>query len=112
MSKGVAMPAPGESRPASEITERSDAGQAGVVMPPHFIPHIARGKFSYLDERLFVCRAVVMGVESEPLRIKEKTKRRQRKVKKVKSKHRFTILKIKEVRVRGLEELESSERGE
>lgn len=75
-------------------------------MAPHFIPHIAKGKYSYLDERLFVCRATVMGVESEPLRIKEKTKRRQRKVKKVKSKHRFTILKIKEVRVRGVEEIE------
>ena len=50
-----------------------------------------------------------MGVESEPLRFKEKTKRRQRKVKTVKSKHRFTILKIKEVRLRGLPELESGE---
>ena len=45
-------------------------------------------------------------MESEPLRIKEKTKRRQRKVKRVKSKHRFTILKVKEVRVRGVEEIE------
>ena len=101
MRQGAVMPGPGSESPI--------AGESGVVMPPHFIPHIARGKFSYLDERLFVCRAVVMGVESEPLRIKEKTKRRQRKVKKVKSKHRFTILKIKEVRVRGLEELEGGE---
>ena len=101
MSRGAVVPVPGFASPIAE--------QSGVVMPPHFIPHIARGKFSYLDERLFVCRAVVMGVESEPLRIKEKTKRRQRKVKKVKSKHRFTILKIKEVRVRGLEEVESGE---
>ena len=102
--QGAVMPVPGSESSGAEIAE-----QNGVVMPPHFIPHIARGKFSYLDERLFVCRAVVMGVESEPLRIKEKTKRRQRKVKKVKSKHRFTILKIKEVRVRGLEEVESGE---
>ncbi|KAK5731859.1 hypothetical protein LTR17_011071 [Elasticomyces elasticus] len=64
------------------------------------------GKVSYLDERLFVCRAVVMGVESEPLRVKEKTKRRQRKIKKVKSKHRYTILRVKEVRVRSLEDIE------
>ena len=99
---GAVMPEPGSA--AAGVAE-----QAGVVMAPHFIPHIAKGKFSYLDERLFVCRAVVMGVESEPLRFKEKTKRRQRKVKTVKSKHRFTILKIKEVRLRGLEELESGE---
>jgi large subunit ribosomal protein L21 len=100
-SNGAVMPEPGSQTGVAE--------QDGVVMAPHFIPHIAKGKFSYLDERLFVCRAVVMGVESEPLRFKEKTKRRQRKVKTVKSKHRFTILKIKEVRLRGLEELESGE---
>jgi len=83
------------------------AGSASVLHAPHFIPHIAKGKVSYLDDRLFVCRAVVMGVESEPMRYKEKTKRRQRKVKTVKSKHRFTVLKIKEVRVRDLEEIEA-----
>ncbi|CAK4031527.1 aconitate hydratase [Lecanosticta acicola] len=75
---------------------------------PHYVPHIAKGKHSYLDERLFVCRAVVMGVESEPMRIKEKTKRRQRHVRKVKSKHRYTILKIKELRLRSLEELDDA----
>lgn len=48
-----------------------------------------------------------MGVEAEPMRLKEKTKRRQRKVKTVKSKHRFTVLKIKELRIKGLEEIES-----
>ena len=56
-----------------------------------------------------MCRAVVMGVESEPLRILQKTKRRQRKVKNIKSKHRYTILKIKEVRLRTEEELNSGE---
>ena len=59
----------------------------------------------YLDERLFECRATVVGVESEPMRRVEKTKRRQRKIKKVKSKHRYTILRIKELRVRGVEEI-------
>lgn len=34
----------------------------GAVQAPHFIPHIAKGKYQYLDDRLFVCRAVVMGV--------------------------------------------------
>ena len=101
-STSTVMPVPGSE--AAAVAE-----QNGVVTAPHFIPHIAKGKISYLDERLFVCRATVTGVESEPLRFKEKTKRRQRKVKTVKSKHRFTILKIKEVRVRGLEELESGE---
>ena len=92
---------------AGQATEKpalpAPRAPAGV---PHFIPNIAVGKHSYLDPRLFVCRAVVMGVESEPLRIKEKTKRRQRKVKMVKSKHRFTILRVKEVTVRSVEEIE------
>ncbi len=81
-------------------------GVESTSVAPHFVPHIAKGKVSYIDERLFVCRAVVMGVESEPLRVKEKTKRRQRKIKKVKSKHRYTILRIKELRVRGVEEID------
>ncbi|KAK5117723.1 hypothetical protein LTR62_005147 [Meristemomyces frigidus] len=89
-------------------TEISPTSQSSTptIMAPHFIPHIAKGKVAYLDERLYVCRAVVMGVESEPLRVKEKTKRRNRKVKRVKSKQRHTVLRIKEVRVRGVEEIE------
>jgi large subunit ribosomal protein L21 len=87
------------------MPEGSLAGSPNVVSAPHFIPHIAKGKYPYLDDRLFVCRAVVMGVESEPLRILQKTKRRQRKVKNIKSKHRYTILKIKEVRLRTEDEL-------
>ncbi|AEO65384.1 9c0394e1-d61d-45b6-b327-a56e49593758 [Thermothielavioides terrestris] len=54
----------------------------------------------YVDERLFECRAVVTGTESEPLRIKIKKKRRCRREKHVKSKHRYTILRISELRVR------------
>jgi hypothetical protein len=53
----------------------------------------------YIDERLFECRARVMGVEAEPMRIKKKTKRRQRRVKTVRSKHRFTILKLSELKI-------------
>ncbi|KAK6440474.1 hypothetical protein LTR95_003298 [Oleoguttula sp. CCFEE 5521] len=79
---------------AKEIVERVVGGA------PHFIPHIAKGKVTYLDEGLFVCRAVVMGVESEPMRVMEKTKRRQRHVKRVKSKGAFTILRIREVRLK------------
>ncbi|KAH9845784.1 aconitate hydratase [Teratosphaeria destructans] len=99
-----------ESRVMPEAgTEAAAAVGQGKAVAPHFIPHIAKGKVSYLDERLFVCRAVVMGVESEPMRFKEKTKRRQRKVKTVRSKHRYTVLRIKEVKVRSLEELENGE---
>lgn len=75
---------------------------------PHFVPHIAKGKHAYIDDRLFECRAVVMGTESEPMRTKEKKKRRQRHLKTVKSKHRFTILKIKELRIKSLEELDNT----
>jgi large subunit ribosomal protein L21 len=53
----------------------------------------------YVDERLFECRAVVTGTESEPLRIKLKKKRRCRRMQQVKSKHRYTILRISELRV-------------
>lgn len=58
---------------------------------------MARG---YIDEDWFVCRARVVGVETEPLRVAEKTKRRNRKVKRVKSKMRFTVLRVVEVGVR------------
>jgi large subunit ribosomal protein L21 len=60
----------------------------------------------YVDERLFECRATVMGTEAEPMRIKEKTKRRNRKTKTVKSKHKFTILRVVEVKIKGLEDIE------
>ena len=59
----------------------------------------------YLDERLFECRATVVGVEAEPMRFLEKTKRRNRKVKTVKSKHRFTVLKVKELKIRSVEDV-------
>jgi len=62
---------------------------------------------AYVDERLFTCRATVLGTESEPLRIKEKKKQRQRRLKKVKSKHRYTILKISEIKITGADEVEN-----
>lgn len=49
-----------------------------------------------------------MGVESEPLRVEEKTKRRRRHVKHVKSKLHFTVLKISELEVKSLEEYETA----
>lgn len=60
----------------------------------------------YLDERLFTCRATVVGVESEPMRIMEKTKRRQRHVKHVYSKHKYTVLRVGNLEVRNLDEYE------
>lgn len=58
---------------------------------------------TWIDERLFLCRAVVLGEEVEPERIKEKTKQRQRKVKRVRSQHTYTVLRISELKVFGLE---------
>jgi large subunit ribosomal protein L21 len=69
-------------------------------------------KVFYLDERMFTCRARVVGVESEPLRVEEKTKRRQRHTKHVRSKMRFTVLRISDLEVKSLEEYESIVRGQ
>ncbi|RDA83078.1 hypothetical protein CP532_2550 [Ophiocordyceps camponoti-leonardi (nom. inval.)] len=53
----------------------------------------------HIDDRLFVCRATVLGTESEPMRIKIKKKRRCRRKRQAKSKHRYTILRISELSV-------------
>jgi large subunit ribosomal protein L21 len=60
----------------------------------------------YIDERLYECRAVVLGTDSEPLRLKIKKKRRTRRSKTVKSKHRYTLLRISELKVNSIDELE------
>ncbi|KAL7813709.1 ribosomal protein L21-like protein [Trichoderma gracile] len=61
-----------------------------------------------IDERVFECRATVLGTESEPMRIKVKTKRRQRRKRQAKSKHRYTILRISELNIKNLDEIEAS----
>ncbi|PFH56117.1 hypothetical protein XA68_17034 [Ophiocordyceps unilateralis] len=53
----------------------------------------------HIDERVFVCRATVLGTESEPMRIKIKKKRRCRKKRQAKSKLRYTMLRISELSV-------------
>jgi len=53
----------------------------------------------YLDDRLYTCRARVVGVTTEPLRVKLKTKRRRRHVKRTLSKETYTVLKIMELTV-------------
>lgn len=60
----------------------------------------------YVDERLFECRAVVLGAEAEPMRIMIKKKRRCRRKKQVKSKHKYTILRVSELRINELDEME------
>lgn len=60
----------------------------------------------YLDDRLFTVRATVVGIETEPMRVEEKTKRRQRHTKHVYSKMRFTVLRISEMDIKSLEEYE------
>jgi large subunit ribosomal protein L21 len=61
----------------------------------------------YLDERIYECRARVMGTESEPMREKVKKKQRTRRSHTVKSKHKFTILRIAELKINDLGEMES-----
>ena len=67
----------------------------------------AMRRVQYIDDRLFECRAVVMGTESEPMRFMIKKKQRQRRKKTVKSRHKYTILKIKELLVKDVEALEA-----
>ena len=62
-------------------------------------------RVQYIDDRLFECRAVVMGADSEPMRFIKKKKQRQRRTKTVKSRHKYTILKIKEVVVKDVDKL-------
>lgn len=61
----------------------------------------------HVDESVFECRATVLGTESEPLRIKIKKKRRTRRSRRAKSKHRYTILRISDLMIRSVEDLES-----
>ncbi|KAG9231654.1 ribosomal protein L21-like protein [Amylocarpus encephaloides] len=63
----------------------------------------------YIDERLFECRARITGTESEPMRTKEKKKRRNRRINTVKSKLRFTVMTISELKINRLEDLEKVE---
>ncbi|KAI0404439.1 hypothetical protein F4802DRAFT_567101 [Xylaria palmicola] len=53
----------------------------------------------WIDAALFECRATVLGTESEPMRVKIKTKRRNRRSQRVTSKHKYTILRISELKL-------------
>lgn len=65
-------------------------------------------KHGWLDERLYVCRARVMNTEYEPMRVMEKTKRRQRHIKHVRSKHSYTVLRIMEITVNNVDALDQN----
>lgn len=57
----------------------------------------------YVDERLYECRAVVLGTEPEPMRVMIKKKRRCRRKKHVHSKHKYTMLRVAEVKINRLD---------
>lgn len=63
------------------------------------------GEPNYLDERLFECRMRVMGIDTNPMMDKEKKKRRNRHRKIVHSKHKYTVLKVMQIRIKDLDEL-------
>lgn len=61
----------------------------------------------YVDERLFECRAVVMGADAEPMRVMIKKKQRCRRKRHVYSKHKYTLLRVSELRISDLDAMES-----
>lgn len=63
----------------------------------------------HVDPRLFECRAVVLGTESEPVRDKVKKKRRNRHARTIKSQHRYTVMRISELVVKTPEQVEAEE---
>lgn len=104
---------------ATILGSRDYTLKAGSSSPQHSSPPHVRGEAytnkrrsgepSYIDERLFECRMRVMGLDSGPMVIKEKKKRRNRRTRRVASKHKYTVLKVMEVRVKNLDEIMSIE---
>jgi large subunit ribosomal protein L21 len=92
---------------ASILGSRDFTLKAGTSHNSEYYDGKRTNEPNYLDERLFECRLRVLGVESQPMTFKEKTKRRNRKVKTVKSKHKYTVLKVMEVKVKSLDELKA-----
>ncbi|EHY53372.1 hypothetical protein HRR83_003581 [Exophiala dermatitidis] len=60
---------------------------------------------NYLDERLFECRMRVIGLETGPMVDKEKKKRRNRHRKIVHSKHKYTVLRVMQIKIKSMDEL-------
>ncbi|KAJ9663058.1 hypothetical protein H2198_001050 [Neophaeococcomyces mojaviensis] len=70
------------------------------------------GEPSYIDDRLYECRVRVMSLDSGPMMVTEKKKRRNRRMKKVMSKHKYTVVKVMEVKAKTLEEVMEQEKGQ
>ena len=104
---------------ATIIGSRDYTLKAGFSSPQHSSPPHVRGEAfinkrrtgepNYIDERLFECRMRVLGLDSSPMMIKEKKKRRIRRMKTVTSKHKYTVLKVVDIKVKTLEELKTLE---
>lgn len=100
---------------ATILGSRDYTLKAGFSSPQHNSPVHVRGEPfvnkrrtgepSYIDDRLFECRMRVMALDSGPMVIKEKKKRRNRRTRKVTSKHKYTVLKVMEIKVKSLEEI-------
>lgn len=86
-------------------TATSAASNPQHVRGEQFINKRRTGEPSYIDERLFECRMRVVGLDSTPMMVTEKKKRRNRRTRTVRSKHKFTVLKVMEVRLKSLEEI-------
>ncbi|KAK5322495.1 hypothetical protein LTR93_005698 [Exophiala xenobiotica] len=65
------------------------------------------GEPQYIDERLFECRMRVMGLETNPMMDKEKKKRRNRHKKVVHSKHKYTVLRVMQIKVKSIDDLKT-----
>lgn len=65
------------------------------------------GEPNYLDERLFELRLRVMGLETGPMMETEKKKRRNRHRRIIHSKHKYTMLRVMQLKIKSLDELKS-----
>ena len=92
--------------PGAEPGDILRLNRASVIGSRDYTLKGASSLGGYIDERLFEARAVVLGTETEPLRIKTKTKRRNRRVKRVQSKHKYTVLRLSELKILEPEEVE------
>ncbi|KAJ2892936.1 putative aconitate hydratase protein [Zalerion maritima] len=61
----------------------------------------------FIDERFYECRATVIGIEAEPMRVEVKKKQRCRRKTTVRNKMRFTVLRISELKIRTVEDIEA-----
>lgn len=63
------------------------------------------GEPNYLDERLFELRLRVMGLETGPMMDTEIKKRRNRHRRVIHSKHKYTMLRVMQLKIKSLDEL-------